>query len=75
MADYRSVVGYFTQTVMKDLRLVGGYDIHYGKVKEFVRDRLFGRAVELEEQTRCGISPSLPPRKRCWKRPRRRSTH
>ncbi len=48
VADYRSVVGYFTQTVMKDLRLVGGYDIHYGKVKEFVRDRLFGRAVELE---------------------------
>ena len=33
---------------MKDLRLVSGYDVLYGKVKQFVRDRLFGREVDLE---------------------------
>ena len=27
--DYRSVIGYFTQTIMKDLRLVSGYDVLY----------------------------------------------
>lgn len=48
VADYRSVIGYFAQTIMKDLRLVSGYDVLYGKVKTFVRDHLFDRAVELE---------------------------
>ncbi len=48
IADYRSVIGYFTQTIMKDLRLVSGYDVLYGKVKVFVQDQLFDRAVELE---------------------------
>ncbi len=48
IADYRSVIGYFTQTIMKDLRLVSGYDVLYGKVKAFVQDELFDRAVELE---------------------------
>jgi type III restriction enzyme len=33
---------------MKDLRLVSGYDVLYGKVKSFVRDHLFGQEVELE---------------------------
>ena len=47
-ADYRSVLGYFTQTIMGDLRLVSGYDILYGKVKEFVRDHLFGETIDLE---------------------------
>ena len=48
IADYRSVVGYFARTLMKDLRLVSGYDVLYGKVKAFVRDELFDRPVELE---------------------------
>ncbi|RRA50326.1 type III restriction endonuclease subunit R [Acidipila sp. EB88] len=49
VADYRSVIGYFAQTMMRDLRLVSGYDVLYGKVKQFVRDELFGRVVELED--------------------------
>ncbi|MGA9039747.1 MAG: DEAD/DEAH box helicase family protein [Terriglobales bacterium] len=49
IADYRSVIGYFAHTMMKDLRLVSGYDVLYGKVKEFVRAHLFGRQVELED--------------------------
>ena len=48
IADYRSVIGYFAQTIMKDLRLVSGYDVLYGKVKAFVQDELFDRPVELE---------------------------
>jgi len=49
IADYRSVIGYFTQTIMKDLRLISGYDVLYGKVKAFVRDELFDKQVELED--------------------------
>ncbi len=56
IADYRSVIGYFAQTVMKDLRLEykkgsapRGYDVLYGKLKAFVRDELFDRQVELED--------------------------
>ncbi|MCK1281798.1 DEAD/DEAH box helicase family protein [Bradyrhizobium sp. 61] len=48
IADYRSVLGYFTQTIMKDLRLVSGYDVLYGKVKAFVQSELFEREVELD---------------------------
>jgi len=48
VADYRSVVGYFTQVVMKELRLFSCYDVLYGKVKVFVQDYLFGKKVDLE---------------------------
>jgi type III restriction enzyme len=48
IADYRSVLGYFTQSIMKDLRLVSGYDVLYGKVKGFVQNDLFDRKVELD---------------------------
>lgn len=48
IADYRSVIGYFAQVIMKDLRLVSGYDVLYAKVKSFVQSHLFGREVELE---------------------------
>jgi len=34
---------------MKDLRLVSGYDVLYGKVKAFIRDELFVHPVELED--------------------------
>ncbi len=49
VADYRSVIGYFAQSIMKDLRLVSGYDVLYGKVKAFVQEELFDRPVELED--------------------------
>ena len=48
-ADYRSVIAFFARQLLQDLRLVGGYDILYGKVKTFVRDQLFtGSPVDLE---------------------------
>ena len=49
IADYRSVIGYFAQAIMKDLRLVSGYDVLYPKVKAFVQTELFDRPVELED--------------------------
>jgi len=48
IADYRNVIGYFAQTIMRDLRLISGYDVLYSKVKVFVRDELFDRPVDLE---------------------------
>lgn len=48
ISDYRSVLGYFAQTIRKELRLVGGYDVLYGKVKQFVRDELFTQEVDLD---------------------------
>jgi len=39
---------YFAQTIMKDLCLVSGHDVLYGKVKAFVQEDLFDRKVELE---------------------------
>jgi type III restriction enzyme len=48
--DYRSVVGFFARQLLKDLRLVGGYDVLYGKVKTFMRDYLFNPSpVDLED--------------------------
>ena len=49
IADYRSVIGYFSQTIMKELRLVSGYDVLYGKIKLFVQDQLFDRPIDLED--------------------------
>ncbi len=49
ITDYRSVIGYFTQIIMKDLRLVSGYDVLYGKVKEFVSTYLFTQPVEIDD--------------------------
>jgi type III restriction enzyme len=40
-ADYRSVIAFYARQLLKELRLVGGYDILYGKVKTFVREHLF----------------------------------
>lgn len=47
-ADHRSVVGFFTQVIMKELRLVGGYDVLYGKVKDFIQNHLFDTSVDLD---------------------------
>ena len=48
-ADYRSVVGFFARQLLKDLRLVGGYDLLYPKVKTFMRDHLFTAPVDLDD--------------------------
>lgn len=49
IADYRSVIGYFTHSIMKDLRLVSGYDVLYGQVKQFIGEELFDQPIDLED--------------------------
>ena len=46
--DYRNALGYFARTLMKDLRLVSGYEVLYGKLKNFVQNELFDARVDLE---------------------------
>ncbi|MCX6980339.1 MAG: DEAD/DEAH box helicase family protein [Verrucomicrobia bacterium] len=49
-ADYRSVVAFFARQLLKDLRLVGGYEVLYPKVRDFMRDYLFSPSpVNLED--------------------------
>ncbi len=35
--NYQSVIGFFAQSIMRELRLFGCYDVLFGKVKEFVQ--------------------------------------
>lgn len=46
---YQNVIGFFARTIMRDLRLVGGQDILFGKIKNFIQDRLFEKPVDLED--------------------------
>ena len=49
-ADYRSVVGFFARQLLKELRLVGGYDVLYPKVRDFMAQYLFETSpVNLED--------------------------
>ena len=48
--DYQSVVGFFAQSIMRELRLFGCYDILFGKVKEFIYSRLFDAEVDLNDK-------------------------
>jgi len=61
--DYRNVIGYFAQTLMKELRLVGGYDVLYAKVKEFVQNHLFGETVALDDPITLRNLAELPATK------------
>ena len=44
-----SIIVFFTRSIMSELRLYGGQDILYGKIKQFLRDKLFGESVDLED--------------------------
>lgn len=44
-----SIVAFFTNSIMTELRLYGGKDILYGKVKHFIKDLLFGKIVDLDD--------------------------
>ncbi len=46
---YRNVVGFFAKEIMRDLRLVGGFDVLFGKLKTFVERELFETPVRLED--------------------------
>lgn len=49
-ADYRSVIAFFARQLLKEMRLVGGYDLLYPRVRDFVREQLFDTdMVDLED--------------------------
>ncbi|MDR0590975.1 MAG: DEAD/DEAH box helicase family protein [Candidatus Nomurabacteria bacterium] len=50
ITDGTSAVGYFSQTIMHDLRLVSGYDVLYGKIKDFISGKLFGQTVGFDDK-------------------------
>lgn len=43
-----SIITFFTKSIMTELRLYGGQDILYGKLKKFLKEKLFGNLVDLE---------------------------
>lgn len=47
--DYQSVIGFFAQAIMRELRLFGCYDILFGKVKQFVQENMFDSDVQLTD--------------------------
>jgi len=47
--NYQSAIGFFAQTIMKELRLFGCYDILFEKVKSFVQKELFEKIVDLND--------------------------
>ncbi len=49
LPDYRNVVGFFTQAILKESRLVSGFNILYPKVEQFICHRLFGKIVNIED--------------------------
>lgn len=49
MPDYRNVIGFFTSAILKDSRLVSGFNILYPKVESFIKYQLFTKEVELSD--------------------------
>ena len=47
--DYRNVIGFFTSAILKDSRLVSGFNILYPKVESFIKYQLFTNEVELSD--------------------------
>jgi type III restriction enzyme len=48
-ADHRSVVAFFARQLVAELRLVGGYEVLYPRVRDFIREHLFTAPVDLED--------------------------
>lgn len=47
--DYRNVISFFTSAILKDSRLVSGFNILYPKVESFIKYKLFAKEVELSD--------------------------
>ncbi|MFH1623661.1 MAG: DEAD/DEAH box helicase family protein [Pseudomonadota bacterium] len=47
--NYQSVIGFFAQAVMRELRLFGCYDILFSKVKDFVEKHMFEGSINLSD--------------------------
>jgi type III restriction enzyme len=49
VATPQAVIAYMTTEIMRRLRLVGGQEILYGKLKSYIRDHLFTEPVDLND--------------------------
>jgi len=59
--EYRNVIGFFTAAILKDSRLVSGFNILYPKVESFIKYQLFTKEVELSDpQTMRNLSEIQP---------------
>lgn len=47
--NYQSVVGFFAQAIMREMRLFGCYDILFSKVKDFISHQMFIEVVVLTD--------------------------
>lgn len=47
--NFQSIAGYFTQIIMKELRLVSGLDVLYEKLKLFITGYLFDRPFDIDD--------------------------
>lgn len=59
--DFRNVIAFFTSRILKDSRLVSGFNILYPKVESFIKYQLFTKEVELSDpQTMRNLSEIHP---------------
>lgn len=49
VVNYRNVIGFFTSAILKESRLVSGFEILYPKVESFIKYKLFNRDVSLND--------------------------
>lgn len=47
--NHQNMIGFFARNIMRDLRLVGGFDVLFGKIKGFVQTELFQEPVDLDD--------------------------
>jgi len=48
--DYRNVVAFFTNSILKESRLFSGFEVLYPKVRDFIKYKLFEKEVEIEDK-------------------------
>lgn len=47
--DYRNVISFFTTAILKESRLISGFNILYPKVESFIKYKLFPKEVQLSD--------------------------
>ncbi|MCX8481113.1 MAG: type III restriction endonuclease subunit R, partial [Sediminibacterium sp.] len=59
--DFRNVIRFFTTAILKESRLVSGFNVLYPKVESFIKYKLFTKEVELSDpQTMRNLSEIIP---------------
>ncbi len=49
VSDHRNVIAFFTEAILKESRLVSGFNILYPKVESFIKYRLFSKEAALAD--------------------------